>query len=55
MIKLLKMPKLPSALVRIIYGKSSVSLVEPVVYAAEAKMMLGDKQGAIENFAGPIT
>lgn len=33
-----------------LYGKSSVSLVEPVVYAAEAKMMLGDKQGAIENF-----
>ena len=33
-----------------LYGKSSVSLVEPVVYAAEASMMLGDKSGAIENY-----
>ena len=33
-----------------LHGKKSVSLIEPIVYSAEAKMMFGDKAGAIENY-----
>lgn len=33
-----------------LHGKNSVSLIEPIVYSAEAKMMLGDKAGAIDNY-----
>lgn len=33
-----------------INDKNSVTVIAPLVQAAEAKMMLGDKQGAIENY-----
>ncbi len=33
-----------------INGKNSVTVIAPLVYAAEAKVMLSDKAGAIENY-----